>query len=146
MVTKPDDQTTNQYEITSGKSKIICSLFEELNVGLSKRYNAVYGHRDILHVLTKARYANSSIAAATAALRQTAASMVSRIGSGGDTHKTSRVPTANFVLSTTKHVKPEDAAAWGGGDRHKQRFGIPVQVPDLAPIHPFDLVRVRILA
>ena len=115
MVTKPDDQATYQYEITAGKLKIICSLFKEPDLGLSKRYNAVYGHRDILHVLTKAGYANSSVAAAVSALCQTTASWVSGIGSDGDTHKTPRVLTADFVLSAMGHVKPEDAAAWGTG-------------------------------
>ena len=42
MVTKPDDQTPYQYEITANKLKIICLLFEELDLKLSKRYNAVY--------------------------------------------------------------------------------------------------------
>ena len=129
MVTKPDDQTTCQYEITASKLKIICSLFEELDLRLSKRYNAVYGHRDVLHVLTKAGYANSSIAAAVASLCQTAPPTVSGTGSDGDTHKTPRVPTADFVLSALGHVKPEDAAAWGDRGlrctvRHARRCGM----------------------
>ena len=129
MVTKPDDQTTYRYEITASKLKIICSLFEELDLRLSKRYNAVYGHRDILHVLTKAGYANSSIAAAVASLCQTAPPTVSGTGSDGDTHKTPRVPTADFVLSAPGHVKPEDAAAWGDRGlrctvRHARRCGM----------------------
>ena len=37
---------TYQYEITTSKLKIICSLFEELDLRLSKRYNAVCGYRD----------------------------------------------------------------------------------------------------
>ena len=97
-------------------------MFEGLDLRLSKRYNAVYGYRDVLHVLTKAGYANSSVAAAVAALRQTAASMVSGTGSGGDTHKTPRTPTADFVLSALGHVKPEDAVVWGDrGLRHTVR-------------------------
>ena len=80
-------------------------------------------------MLTKAGYANSSIAAAVASLCQTAPPTVSGTGSDGDTHKTPRVPTADFVLSALGHVKPEDAAAWGDRGlrctvRHARRCGM----------------------
>ena len=93
-----DNMVPGQYDIRTNYFKTLLSWFEELDLSISERHNAIFKHVDILRVFMKMFEMKMHVESAVNQLRLE--------------NKKIRTPHPDIVMQKVNSADPEDVLAW----------------------------------